>query len=191
MDLTLLVIVIVVIVVVLIALYWQSRPGRKTNMLGPKDLFQFDTTNPNVKRKVSISAEPQLLDGRLQPLKVVADPLPEMEIPVELLRKKSIRKVFPIIEPRVFAQGSEKPLYDFKPPLHISAEFTAADVEDAQKQTGSRELMLYTGYMDSGRTWHVERLKTTMTWTNEKEGGTLEADIFTLHPEDPVYEGYD
>lgn len=116
-------------------------------------------------------------------LTIRSNPLPSESVPTAPANKGIQGIIRWVIEPDIRDQNND-PVYDFDPPLTVSIDFQADDVQAAG---GKPRLSIITMYKD-GNTWKFERLNTMVT--GSASGGTLTASVRNLHPRDPFALGF-
>lgn len=190
---------IVIIIVVLIAIYYfwsrlqPPKPGTPRINDEQPDVFEFDPDTdqlaPIIRRKVRFVAPPQNMRGGKQRVTITPDKLPSTQ-GAEPPAAKNISLDVMVIEPQVQLAETNEYVYDFDPPLELTIFYKK---EDAAKTTlddnGVPRLSIITGY-HSPDGWKFERLSTTVTPDPQTEGGTLTAQVSTLHPQDPAWVGH-
>jgi len=93
-----------------------------------------------------------------------------------------------LIEPKVTIGGNE--VTNFDTPLTVTVDFTAQDAAAVGRGgDGKPKLRIGSAYKQ-GNAWKWQILPTTVTCTNKEcTEGTLTAQLTTLHPGDPLFEG--
>lgn len=143
-----------------------------------------------VARHLTIEAPPQIVDGRLQKVVVVALPMPTKAPPKPPAKKGIKRLICPIVNLLVQVEETGETLFRFKPALTLIVEFTARDAKAALRdpETGKPRLSIVVCYKARNE-WRWKRLHTDVEYNKRTGRGTLKAEIKTLHPIDPCWEG--
>jgi|GEM_PF-2658431 hypothetical protein len=191
-------ILIGIAIVLLVIFYFLFRrtpevppPGGKGS--ADEDTFVFDPTQEAARafarRKVTVIAPAQMMDGIQRRLVVEADSLPTLPA-MEIPKEKGIDALgVLVINDRVRLADSDQEVYEFDPPLTYVIEYTKEDAASAPTNLdGTPRLSIVTGYhAEDG--WKFERLPTTLQPDSATGGGTLTAQIANMHPKDPKWIG--
>lgn len=158
-----------------------------------QDTFTFDpqsdTLKPVSRRKVTVTAPAQTIAGVKRRLRVEAKDLPSLE-DIQAPEGKGILKLLVLlIDDRVMLADTDEEIYEFDPPLTYAVEYTQEDAAAAPKNAdGTPTLSIVTGYpAEDG--WKFERLDTKVESNPATGGGTLTAEQWTMHPQDPKWVG--
>lgn len=193
MDTTTLLVVIVLIAVLIIVIYLLRRGTSAPGLLEPgggqtggESRFAFAPSDEAgrtslVRRRVSIVAPDQVVDGRSRKLVVEALPLPEDPKEPPPPGKGIDRFIGAVIHPRVRYADTLDELTDFNPPLTISVNYLRSDAGMSEDSAAAPKLSLITYYRD-GEVWRWQRLETIV----DAAAMTCTAKLETLTPADPV-----
>lgn len=157
------------------------------------EMFVFDPERDGIsrlsRRKVTIVAPAQTINGSRRKLVVEANPLPDLT-GLEIPEGKGIDKlVVLVIDDRVRTRDTREEVYIFERPLTYTVEYTKEDAAaTTTKPDGTPRLSIVTGYQAADG-WKFERLDTTVTLDPNTGGGTLTAKIKNLQPKDPKWIG--
>jgi len=198
MNPILLLVIVALIILIILALWGRSRQnqgesGKDDGNNANEDVFTFtentdESAIPVAARTVQIAAPVQTLRGKATHLKIVANPLSQVGAPVLPEGKGIDQLMVLVLNSSVRDSQTDDELYEFSPPLRMTINYKAADASKAPTDDkGVPRLSIVTGYqVDNG--WRFERLPTTVT-PGANGGGTLQANISTLHPQDPHWIG--
>lgn len=190
------IIILVLGLAVLAILYFAFRsaggnPSEKGKSVGSDDVFEFDGSEENlatnVRRRVQIIAPAQPSGNGTRKISIEALPLPqtgELKPP----ESKGITELLvTVINPRAQYADTRQEVNDFANPLTMTIHYTAKEFAATDVgENGQPRLSIVVGYQDNAG-WHFERLATTVSHNPETQGGTLTAQIQTLHPKDPAW----
>ncbi len=157
------------------------------------DMFVFDPERDGIsrlsRRKVTVKAPAQTINGARKRLVVEANPLPDLPN-LQIPEGKGIEKlVVLVIDDRVRTRDTGEEVYEFDSPLMYTIEYTKEDAAaTTTNDDGKPRLSIVTGYL-AEEGWKFERLDTKVTPNPKTGGGTLEAKIKSLKPQDPKWVG--
>lgn len=196
MDPIIILILVVFAVLVGVAILWSRRSPKAESPMDETltEIFEFTPDEqgavPTIARRTRIVAPGQRVNNATQKIRVIAQPLPQINnlvIPAE----KGIDSLdILLINPVVRLADSDQELNEFDPPLTVTVWLDKQDMT-AGKLTadGAPAMSLITGYQAADG-WKFERLSTERSFNPETGGGTLSAQIRTLTPKDPVWAGF-
>lgn len=190
--------VVFIAVVLIVIFYFLSRRQRPVpNPPGvsetESDTYEFapddQSLSPVAGRIVRVVAPAQMIGGAKRRLQVIPRPLSgvgEASVPAG----KNFALITLVLNPEVQRLDNGDPVSDFPDPLTLTFYYTARDAAATDKNAdGSPQLSIISGYLSKNDGWRMERLDTTVTPDPNTGGGTLEAKLDTLYPNDPQWIG--
>jgi len=185
-------VLVVFLVLVLIVLLAMRKPGGtgRTDIEEQTFEFQPDTDQsaaPFVGRRVRIVAPSQMLNGAPRKLQINLLPLPKLNAMGAPPPEKHIDALVALaLNPQVRDVERNEDLVNFAPPLRVTVYYSEADAQATTLENGAPQLSIVTAYESDG-SWRYERLETVVT--PAEGGGTLDANLSTLQPDDPIAMG--
>lgn len=189
--------IIVLLAVVLIALFYylSRRQSREADSPEVPDTFDFEpdteSLTPTVLRRVHVEAPVQTFDGVKRRVSVEANPFPPGVDQVDIPSGKGIDALLtPVWEPVVHRVDNNAEVNDFSDELSITIYYSPKEVAATELDAFGRPLLsIVSGYRDAYGVWRLERLATDVQPDPGTGGGTLNAKLKTLHPNDPQWIG--
>lgn len=189
----------VIVLFFLVALFFvfrQNNEEEKVNNGKPDSqnvVFEFEQDREGfvatARRRIRFVMPPQKNLAARQRITIQLEPLPKLD-QLEIPSGKGIEALQLLIANPV-ARMSEtyQQVYDFDPPLSVTVYYTKEDTaETTFHPDGTPRLSIVSGY-ESQEGWRFERLDTRVQADKETGGGTLTAELRTLHPNDPLWTG--